>query len=120
MRITGLHSGLMAAGKEFVFGIYDSWTGLVVQPYDGAVRDGPIGFVKGTAMGLTGFVLKNIAAIIGPFAYTLKGAQKELRKGKQPTQFLRQARITQGQRDLVALGIEERAATAKRDRKSVV
>jgi hypothetical protein len=65
-------------------------------------------------MGLTGFVLKNLAAIIGPFAYTLKGAQKELLKGKQPTQFLRRARISQGQRDLDALSVEERAATAKR------
>lgn len=65
-------------------------------------------------MGLTGFVLKNLAAVIGPFAYTLKGTQKELRKGKQPTQFLRRTRIIQGQRDLVALGVEERNATAKK------
>lgn len=113
-RITGMHSGLKAAGKEFVFGIYDGWTGLVLQPYDGAVRDGPLGFIKGTGMGLTGFVLKNLAAIIGPFAYTAKGAQKELHKGKQPTQFLRRARIIQGQRDLVALSDQERAVASKK------
>ncbi|KFZ08084.1 hypothetical protein V502_09547 [Pseudogymnoascus sp. VKM F-4520 (FW-2644)] len=113
-RITGIQSGLKAAGKEFVFGIYDGWTGLVLQPYDGAVRDGAVGFIKGTGMGLTGFVLKNLAAIIGPFAYTAKGAQKELHKGKQPTHFLRRARIIQGQRDLVALSDEERAIVSKK------
>ncbi|KFY08589.1 hypothetical protein V492_06091 [Pseudogymnoascus sp. VKM F-4246] len=113
-RITGIQSGLKAAGKEFVYGIYDGWTGLVVQPYDGAVRDGPMGFIKGTGMGLTGFVLKNLSAVIGPFAYTAKGAQKEFHKSQQPTQFLRRARIIQGQRDLVALSDEERAIQSKK------
>ncbi|KFY43397.1 hypothetical protein V495_03964 [Pseudogymnoascus sp. VKM F-4514 (FW-929)] len=113
-RITGIHSGLKAAGKEFVFGIYDGWTGLVMQPYDGAVRDGPIGFVKGIGMGVTGFALKTLAAVIGPFAYTAKGAQKELHKGQQPTQFLRRARIIQGQRDLVSLSDAERAVESKK------
>ena len=28
-RISGFHSGLRAAGEEFVFGIYDGVTGLV-------------------------------------------------------------------------------------------
>ncbi|KFY26047.1 hypothetical protein V493_04308 [Pseudogymnoascus sp. VKM F-4281 (FW-2241)] len=114
VRITGFQSGLKAAGKEFVFGIYDGWTGLILQPYDGAVREGPVGFIKGTGMGLTGFVLKNLSAIIGPFAYTAKGAQKELHKSQQPTQFLRRARIIQGQRDLVALSDEERAVISKK------
>ncbi|KFZ05117.1 hypothetical protein V501_08661 [Pseudogymnoascus sp. VKM F-4519 (FW-2642)] len=113
-RITGIQSGLKAGGKEFIFGIYDGWTGLVLQPYDGAVRDGPVGFIKGTGMGLMGFVLKNLSAVIGPFAYTAKGAQKELHKGQQPTQFLRRARIIQGQRDLVALSDEKRAVESKR------
>lgn len=99
-RITGYKSGLKAAGEEFIFGIYDGVTGLVVQPYTGARDHGALGFVKGVGMGLTGFVLKDISAIIGPFGYTLKGVHKELVKSKQPTAFIRKARILQGQRDI--------------------
>jgi hypothetical protein len=61
-------------------------------------------------MGLTGFVLKDIAAIVGPFGYTLKGVHKELLKSKQPTKFIRKARIMQGQRDLIALDEKEKKA----------
>ncbi len=99
-RVTGMKSGLKAAGEEFLFGIYDGVTGIVVQPYTGARDQGAIGFVKGVGMGLTGFVLKDLAAIIGPFGYTLKGIHKELGKKNQPTHFIRKARIRQGQRDL--------------------
>jgi hypothetical protein len=51
-------------------------------------------------MGITGFVLKNISAMIGPFGYTLKGLHKELQKSHQPTHFIRKARILEGARDL--------------------
>ncbi|CAG8973118.1 hypothetical protein HYALB_00007595, partial [Hymenoscyphus albidus] len=102
-RITGMKSGLKAAADEFRYGIYDGVTGVVVQPYRGARDNGPIGFVKGVGIGLTGFVLKDLAAIFGPFAYTLKGAHKELMKGRQPTHFIRKAQIVQGQRDAQAL-----------------
>lgn len=98
-----MHSGLKAAGEEFGYGIYDGFTGLVTQPYRGARDNGPLGFIKGTGMGLTGFVLKNIAAIIGPFGYTLKGVHKELQKSHQPTHFIRKARIMEGSKDLEEL-----------------
>jgi hypothetical protein len=107
-RITGMKSGLKAAGEEFVFGIYDGVTGLAVQPYTGARDHGAIGFIKGVGMGLTGFVLKDLAAIIGPFSYTLKGIHKELGKKNQPTHFIRKARIRQGQRDLAQANPEQR------------
>ncbi|PBP17903.1 isoleucyl-tRNA synthetase [Diplocarpon rosae] len=106
-RITGFKSGLKAAGEEFTFGLYDGFTGLVTQPYTGARDGGPVGFVKGVGMGLTGFVLKDLAAIFGPFGYTFKGIHKELTKGKQPTHFIRRARIMEGQRDLHALDEKE-------------
>ncbi|PQE07628.1 UDP-glucosesterol transferase protein [Rutstroemia sp. NJR-2017a BBW] len=107
-RITGMKSGLKAAGEEFVFGIYDGVTGLVVQPYTGARDHGALGFVKGVGMGLTGFVLKDIAAVVGPFGYTLKGVHKQLVRGKQPTAFIRKARILQGRRDVLVLEREGR------------
>lgn len=109
-----MKSGLKAAGEEFVLGIYDGVTGVVSQPYTGARDNGAVGFVKGIGMGLTGFVLKDIAAIFGPFGYTLKGVHKELLKSKQPTKFIRKARIMQGQRDLNALDEKEKLEAEER------
>ena len=106
-RISGFHSGVRAAGEEFIYGIYDGVTGLVLQPYHGAREKGPVGFIKGIGKGVGGFVLKDIAALIGPVGYTLKGIHKELKKGKQPTKFIRRARMMQGQQETKALSSED-------------
>lgn len=108
-RISGFQSGLKAAGEEFAYGIYDGWTGLVRHPYRGAKEEGGLGFVKGVGIGFGGFVLKDLAAIFGPFGYTLKGIHKELQKGRQPTHYIEAARMIQGERDFRALNDEERA-----------
>lgn len=115
-RVSGFHSGLRAAGEEFAYGIYDGWTGLVLQPYHGAQEEGPLGLVKGVGKGIGGFVLKDLAAIVGPFGYTMKGIHKEIQKGRQPTHFIRKARIIQGQKDLKALatGSKEGSGGGKR------
>lgn len=103
LRITGIQSGLRAAGEELIFGVYDGVTGLWLQPYRGARDNGALGLVQGVGKGFGGFVLKDLAAIFGPIAYTMKGIHKELIKGKQPTQFIRRARIAQGIQDMKAL-----------------
>ncbi|KAI0379590.1 glycosyltransferase family 1 protein [Hypomontagnella monticulosa] len=107
IRVTGMQSGLKAAGHEFVYGIYDGWTGLVRLPVRGAREDGFKGALAGVGMGLTGFVLKDISAIIGPIGYTLKGLAKQFEREKLPVKYLRRARITQAQRELHALSEEE-------------
>ncbi|GJC95607.1 glycosyltransferase family 28 [Colletotrichum higginsianum] len=98
-RVTGISSGLKAAGKEFAYGIYDGTTGLVRLPVRGAKKEGVKGFVKGTGMGITGFVLKDLSAIISPFGYTLKGIAKQVERKKQPDRVVRRARLVQGQRE---------------------
>ncbi|KAI1213308.1 glycosyltransferase family 1 protein [Annulohypoxylon truncatum] len=108
IRVTGIRSGLKAAGYEFVYGLYDGFTGLVRLPIRGAKEDGIRGAIAGVAMGLTGFVLKDIAALIGPIGYTLKGIAKQCERGKQPIKYLRRARIIQAQRELSALTEAER------------
>ncbi|KAH8909849.1 UDP-Glycosyltransferase/glycogen phosphorylase, partial [Coniochaeta sp. PMI_546] len=112
-RVTGIHSGLRAAGHEFVYGIYDGVTGVVRLPVRGARRDGVRGFVKGVGMGITGFVLKDISAIASPVGYTLKGIGKQVTRGEQPVGQVRRARIIQGQREVRGLGEEERKAVAR-------
>ncbi|ROT35970.1 UDP-Glycosyltransferase/glycogen phosphorylase [Sodiomyces alkalinus F11] len=107
-RVTGMRSGLKAAGFEFVFGIYDGTTGVVRLPIREAKKEGFVGFVKGTGMGLTGFVLKFLSALMGPVGYTLKGVVKQAEKQKQPDRLVRRARISQGQREAGQLGPAQR------------
>ncbi|KAF7545034.1 hypothetical protein G7Z17_g9492 [Cylindrodendrum hubeiense] len=98
-RVTGFRSGLRAARFELVYGIYDGFTGVVRLPVRGARDNGVVGFMKGVGMGLTGLVLKNLAAIVGPVGYTLKGLVKQAGRHKRPDKFIRRARIVQGQRE---------------------
>lgn len=53
-------------------------------------------------------MLKDIAAVIGPIGYTLKGVHKELVKGKKLTAFIRRARMVQGGDDLKELSEGEK------------
>ncbi|KAF4994009.1 hypothetical protein FGRMN_6043 [Fusarium graminum] len=113
IRVTGFHSGLRAARHELAYGVYDGFTGVVRLPYRGAKENGPIGFVKGTGMGLTGLVLKNLSAIVGPVGYTLKGVVKQAERSKTPQKYIRRARIAQGQREYKALPEDERKQLEK-------
>jgi UDP:flavonoid glycosyltransferase YjiC (YdhE family) len=110
-RVTGVHSGLRAARYEFVYGIYDGWTGLVRLPVRGARNGGGVkGATKGVGMGAMGWVLKNISAVAGPVGYTLKGLAKQVERGRMPVKYIRRARIMQGQREERMLSDEERKA----------
>ena len=44
-----MKSGLKVAGQEIVLGIYDGFSGVVVQPYTGVRDNGAVGFVKALA-----------------------------------------------------------------------
>ncbi|KND92131.1 Sterol 3-beta-glucosyltransferase UGT80B1 [Tolypocladium ophioglossoides CBS 100239] len=112
-RITGFRSGLVASRREFVYGLYDGVTGVVCLPVRGARRDGVGGFVKGTAMGLTGLVLKTTGAVVGPLGYTLQGLVKQVERRHISRKFVRCARITQGQRESRALSDAERTQLQK-------
>lgn len=63
-KITGLQSGLKAAGKGLSLGLYDGITGLVTQPIKGAKEDGAAGFIKGFAKGIGGIALKGGAGTL--------------------------------------------------------
>lgn len=108
VRITGIKSGLKAAGSEFVYGIYDGVTGLVRLPVKGAKERGVRGAAAGVAMGIGGFVLKDISAIVSPFGLTLKGVAKQAERRGQPSKFIRRARIIQAQREMKDLPVEDK------------
>lgn len=102
-RVTGLHSGLRAGRDELLYGVMDGVTGIITQPYHGAKNNGIVGAMRGVGFGIGGFILKDIAALLGPVAYSMKGLDAEYTKKYQPTRYLRRARITQGQIELQAL-----------------
>lgn len=102
-RITGVHSGLRAGRNEFVYGIRDGVSGLWTQPIRGAKEGGIMGCMRGVGIGLGGFVLKDLNAIIGPGAFLLKGCDEEYLKKYQPTHFIRRARILQGRTEVAEL-----------------
>jgi len=109
VRVTGIQSGLKAARYEFVYGMYDGFTGLVRLPVRGARGGGGAkGFAKGLGMGVTGVLLKPMAAIVGPVGYTLKGVKKQVERSGQPVRYIRRARIAQGQREMGMLGEDEK------------
>jgi UDP:flavonoid glycosyltransferase YjiC (YdhE family) len=103
IRISGYKSGLRAGRNEFIYGVYDGFTGVVTLPYRGAKEKGVLGFLDGFGMGFGGLILKNIAALVGPPAYISKGIHKEIQKSRQPTAFLRKARIVQGSKEIKAI-----------------
>jgi UDP:flavonoid glycosyltransferase YjiC (YdhE family) len=107
-RVTGIRSGLKAAQHEFAYGVYDAFTGVVRLPYRGAKKEGVAGFVKGTGMGLGGFVIKHLAAFAAPVAYTLRGVAKQADRANQPDRLVRRARIIEGQREAQHLSAAER------------
>ncbi|KAF2201810.1 UDP-Glycosyltransferase/glycogen phosphorylase [Delitschia confertaspora ATCC 74209] len=114
-RITGFYSGVRAGRDEFLHGVQDGVTGLWTLPINQAKEGGFLGFFRGVAMGFGGLILKDIAGLMGPFAFTMKGVHEEVRKktGRQPTGYLRRARIVQGRKELDYLGQRQKGKKSK-------
>lgn len=45
-------------------GFRDGIGGLVIQPYEGTKKEGIKGLLKGTAKGITGFIIKPVAGVL--------------------------------------------------------
>lgn len=97
-KVNDFKSGVMAVGKEFGYGWYDGVTGLVTQPWKGAQKEGPGGFLKGIGKGLGGFVTKPTAGFAGVLGHTMKGVHKEMQKlfGSNVQNYIVASRVAQG------------------------
>ncbi|PFH62255.1 hypothetical protein XA68_14386 [Ophiocordyceps unilateralis] len=113
-RITGIRSGLRASGREFVYGFYDGFTGLVTQPVYGAKTDGALGFFKGMGKGLGGLVLKPVSAILSPIGYSMHGVTKQVERRCSPLPTIRHKRMKQGESRMQTLSAEERNLVQER------
>lgn len=79
-RVTDFLSGTKAAVTECGLGWYEGVTGLVTQPWNGAQKEGAVGFAKGVGKGLGGAFVHPLAGSFGILSYTMKGVHKELQK----------------------------------------
>ncbi|GFF59046.1 sterol 3-beta-glucosyltransferase [Aspergillus udagawae] len=115
-RVTGMRSGLKAAGKELIFGVYDGVSGLVTLPRRGLKDSGAKGFIHGVGNGVGGFLSKPVAGLFGIAAYPLAGLHKHLKrslaKGKQG--HIKCARIAQGVSEYQCSSLEEREDVIRR------
>ncbi|KAJ5456108.1 uncharacterized protein N7458_003691 [Penicillium daleae] len=116
--LTGLRSGLKAAGNEFTGGLYHGITGLVIQPRDGLKSGGGKGLAKGVGKGIGGLVLKPVAGIWGLVGYPLGGLRRELLKslGKEVERKIIRARILQGSEEVEASSYVQRVEVKRWDR----
>ncbi|ORY85379.1 hypothetical protein BCR35DRAFT_302858 [Leucosporidium creatinivorum] len=116
--ITGWKSGLKAAGKGLYFGVQDGLTGLVTEPYRGAVEEGGIGALKGVGRGIGNLILKPAAGGLGLVEHSAVGAWTSISKrfGPQVERLSKQAssREWQGITAVDSSTTEERQAILDR------
>ncbi|KAK0117558.1 hypothetical protein ONS95_011895 [Cadophora gregata] len=107
-RVTGITSGLGAAGKGLGLGLYDGITGLVTQPMNGAKKGGLGGFFAGVGKGLGGVVCKPAAGAVGLTAYTFKGVYEEVQNKRDD--FLKSTQLGNGKTESRKCSEEDRLA----------
>jgi hypothetical protein len=97
-QVNDFKSGVKAIGKEFGFGLYDGFTGLLTQPWKGAQKEGTSGFLKGVGKGIGGLLTKPSAGLFSIPAYMMKGVHKEVQKlfGSNVQNYIVASRVAQG------------------------
>ncbi|KAB8222972.1 hypothetical protein BDV33DRAFT_229054 [Aspergillus novoparasiticus] len=115
-RATGIRSGLKAAGKELIFGVYDGVSGLVTLPRRGLKDSGAKGFIHGVGNGVGGFLSKPVAGLFGIAAYPLTGLHKHLKRSlaEEKQDHIKCARIAQGVSEYHRSSLEEREDVIRR------
>ena len=70
--------GLTQAAGHFGRGIIDGVTGLFLKPYEGAKKEGAVGFLKGLGKGFIGLVTKPIAGALDMISTTTDAIRQSL------------------------------------------
>ncbi|CAK5273757.1 unnamed protein product [Mycena citricolor] len=78
--VDGWKSGSVMAGKNFVSGVYEGLTDIVVQPYKGAKSGGVLGATIGAGKGAVSLATKPISAALGLVFYPGQGVYKSVWK----------------------------------------
>ncbi|KAH7142697.1 hypothetical protein B0J13DRAFT_636314 [Dactylonectria estremocensis] len=115
-KVTSLGTGIKVAGKGLGYGVFDGITGLVIQPWKGAEKEGAQGLVKGIGKGIGGFLMKPAAGICGFPAYAMQGVNAEFTNffTRDILKHIVSSRAIQGQRESQVATPEERADVIQR------
>ncbi|PQE06972.1 sterol glucosyltransferase protein [Rutstroemia sp. NJR-2017a BBW] len=76
--VKDLKSGVVVAGKNFGYGIYEGFTDIFIETYHGKKKDGAMGAAKGLGKGLVSFATKTSSGVVGLIAYPGQGAAKSI------------------------------------------
>lgn len=85
--------GISQVSRSIFNGISQGVSGLVTQPYNGAIEGGVKGFFNGVARGLSGIVTKPIVGVLDATSKTTEGLstmfldQQVVRRKRQPRCF---------------------------------
>lgn len=114
--VKNLRSGLEAGTKEFGYGFFDGFSGLITQPLHGAEEEGARGFLKGIGKGFGGLMLKSVSAVIGLPTYTVRGLCAEARKSQRKhfNCATVAGRVVQGYEEWQISTLEQRRETVSR------
>jgi len=114
--VTGIKSGLKAAGQGFGYGIYDGISGLVTQPLAGAKKGGVVGAIKGFGKGIGGVVIKSAAGGWALPAYVMNGIYKEIRRLFRDSveSYILASRCAQGVEEYARCTPQERSEVVRR------
>ncbi|PYH78799.1 UDP-Glycosyltransferase/glycogen phosphorylase [Aspergillus uvarum CBS 121591] len=113
---TGVKSGFVAAGQEFVYSWYDGITGVVTQPHQGWDSQGAPGLASGVGKGIGGLLIKPQAGLWGLLGYPLNGIHRSIANsyGKNRRCCVVKSRIAQGIAELQLASDGQRAAVLAR------
>ena len=79
-RITDWKSGSVAASKNFAHGMIEGIGGIVMEPVRGAKKDGAMGALKGSGVGLLNFGTKTSSGLMGLMTMPSQGIYKSGRE----------------------------------------
>ncbi|KAJ7363785.1 sterol glucosyltransferase [Mycena albidolilacea] len=91
-------SGMLVAGKTFLFELPEGLADIVVQPYKGAKAEGVTGFAKGFGKGTLNAVVKTTVGTAGLVVYPVQGVYQSFRASLHETtgREISQARHEEG------------------------
>jgi hypothetical protein len=96
--VKDLKSGVVIAGKNFGYGIYEGFTDIFIETYHGKKKEGAMGAAKGLGKGLVSFATKTSSGVVGLIAYPGQGAVKSIHASVKSSRrkYIVEAKLQEG------------------------
>ncbi|KAJ5303951.1 uncharacterized protein N7443_003611 [Penicillium atrosanguineum] len=106
--IEGIPSGLTAAGKELVFGVYNGVSSLILFPRESTDHRNKLDILTGIGFGTASCITKSVSGLTAIITYPLKGVDVELTRALSTRKLtaLETELLSQGSRDTAHINEE--------------